>query len=83
MVSGHKKSGLRNVTKKTAKNSQNITKMTYFLGIQSRKIQFLGTLIKKILLYARIHALNMKGAPGWHVGAQKTTKKMSCFLGIQ
>ena len=48
--------------------------MTYFLGIQSRKIQFSGTLIKKILLYARIHALNMKGAPGWPVGAQKTTK---------
>ena len=46
----------------------------YFLGVQSRKIQFSGTLIKKILLYARIHALNMKGAPGWPVGAQKTTK---------
>ena len=60
--------------KKTAKNSQNTTKMTYFLGIQSRKIQFSGTLIKKILLYARIHALNMKGAPGWAIGAQKTAK---------
>ena len=44
------------------------------LGVQSRKIQFSGTLIKKILLYARIHALNIKGAPGWPVGAQKTTK---------
>ena len=74
MVSGHKKSGLRNVTKKAAKNSQNTTKMTYFLGIQSRKIQFSGTLIKKILLFAGLHALNMKGAPGWPVGAQKTTK---------
>jgi len=74
VVSGHKKSALRNVTKKTAKNSQNTTKMTYFLGIQSRNIQFLGTLIKKILLYARIHALNMKGAPGWAIGAQKTAK---------
>ena len=76
MVLVHKKSGLRNVTKKTAKkkNSQNTTKMTYFLGIQSRKIQFLGTLIKKILLYARIHALNIKGAPGWPVGAPKTAE---------
>ena len=74
MVSGHKKSALRNVTKKTAKNSQNTTKMTYFLGIESRNIQFLGTLIKKILLYARIHALNKKGAPGWPVGAPKTAE---------
>ena len=48
--------------------------MTYFLGIQSRKIQFSGTLIKKMLLYARIHALNKKGAPGWPVGAPKTAK---------
>ena len=60
--------------KKTANNSKNTTKMSYFLGIQSKNIQFSGTLIKKILLYARIHALNMKGAPGWPVGAQKTTK---------
>ena len=46
--------------------------MSYFLGIQSRHIQFLRTL-KKILLYTRIQALNKKGAPGWPIGAQKTT----------
>ena len=74
MVLGHKNQVSEMLQKKSAKNSQNTTKMTYFLGIQSRKIQFSGTLIKKILLYARIHALNMKGAPGWPVGAQKTTK---------
>ena len=28
-----------------------------------------------MLLYARIQALNKKGAPGWPVGAQKTTEK--------
>ena len=60
--------------KKTAKNSQNTTKMTYFLGIQSRNIGFLGTVIKKMLLHARIQALNKKGAPGWSLGAQKTTR---------
>ena len=48
--------------------------MSYFLGSQSRNIRFLRTLIKKILLYAKIQALNIKGAPGWPVGAQKTTK---------
>ena len=47
--------------------------MSYFLGIQSRHIQFLRTLMKKILLYTRIQALNIKGAPGWPVGAPKTT----------
>ena len=45
--------------------------MTYFLGIQSR---FLGTVIKKMLLHARIQALNKKGAPGWPLGTQKTTR---------
>ena len=29
---------------------------------------------KANLFYARIQALNKKGAPGWPVGAQKTTK---------
>ena len=48
--------------------------MSYFLGSQSRNIRFLRTLIKKILLYTRIQALNINGAPGWPVGAQKTTK---------
>ena len=59
--------------------------MSYFLGSQSRNIRFLRTLIKKILLYTRIQALNINGAPGWPVGAQRTTKnskkttKMSFF----
>ena len=48
--------------------------MRYFLGIQSRNIRFLGTLIKKMLLHARIQALNKKGAPGWPLGTQKTTR---------
>ena len=29
----------------------------------------------KILLYARLQSLIVKGAPGWPVGAQKTEKK--------
>ena len=48
--------------------------MSYFLGSQSRNIRFLRTLIKKILLYTRIQALNINGAPGWPVGVQKTPK---------
>ena len=50
--------------------------MSSFLGIQSKNIRFSGTLIKKIQLYARIQAMNMKGAPGWPVGAQKNNKKV-------
>ena len=49
--------------------------MRYFLGIQSRNIRFLGTLIKKILLYARIQSLKIKGAPDCTVGTHKNTKK--------
>ena len=48
--------------------------MSYLLGSQSRNIRFLRTLIKKILLYTRIQALNINGAPGWPVGVQKTPK---------
>ena len=52
--------------------------MTYFLGIQSRKIQFLGTLIKKILLYARIHALNT--IKGGSRRAEKSRKALMLMM---
>jgi len=47
--------------------------MTYFLGKQSRNIRFLGTLIKKTLLYASI-VFEKKGAPDCTVGTHKNTK---------
>ena len=49
--------------------------MRYFMGTQSRYIQFLGISIKKMLLYARIQALKIKGAPDYTVETHKNPQK--------